>query len=99
MCFFKNDHYIVLIFTLMTMNRSIIESCLPSSLTVSLKVLTIVFRNFKPFTIKLNMWKTSILAESLQYSELGMNEADDVDGLYPVKEDRSYVKPVNSFIV
>jgi len=51
------------------------------------------------FTIKLNMWKTSILAESLQYSELGMNEADDVDGLYPVKEDRSYVKPVNSFIV
>lgn len=54
MWFFKNYHYIVLIFTLMTMNRSIIESCLPSSLTVSLKVLTIVFRNFKPFTITLN---------------------------------------------
>jgi hypothetical protein len=51
------------------------------------------------FVYKLHTFKTSILAESLQYSELPNSEADDVDGIYPMKvEDRSY-KPSSSFIV
>jgi hypothetical protein len=29
----------------------------------------------------------------------GVMDADDVDGLYPMREDRTYDKPTNSFIV